>query len=794
MADISKITLPNGTSYDFKDAMARSGLAGKAAASHTHTKSQITDFPTIPTKTSQLTNDSGFKTTDSNTTYSLSKSGSTITLTGSDGSKTSVTDSNTTYSTMTGATSSAAGKTGLVPAPATGAANRYLRSDGTWQVPPDNNTIYGVVSKTANGLVPKLPDETTATKYLRQDGTWVVPPNTVYTHPTTSGNKHIPAGGSSGQILRWSADGTAVWGNDNNTTYNDATTSTHGLMSVSDKKALDVLKTPYATCATGRATADKVAALANFTLSVGATIVVMFTDTAGTANPTSGNLRLNVNNTGARPIAYCRWGNRYFMTYTNGSSFYNNAVHIFTYDGTYWICMDWNADNNTTYSVATTSANGLMSSSDKSKLDGIAAGANKTTVDSALSSTSTNPVQNKVINSALAGKASSSHTHSEYASKAKYEDTTINVGRKAGTTVGPYSTAEGHDTTSSGNYSHAEGSHTTASGHMSHAEGASTTASGNYSHAEGFMTTASGEYSHAGGRYTKALHMNEVAYGIYNESNDDTLFSIGDGTSDSARHNAFEITTTGGKLHDKDIATTENISNPNLLINPDFSINQYGISGAFSDTGKYFVDRWRLVSGTVTVNTDGTITLNGSICQPLENAAGANVTASVSAGTAVYDNTTQTFTITGNGDVISWAKLEIGSVATPFVSPDPILELIKCQRFYYRARSTTSRFLTGYCMSSNMANVSIPLFMRTNPTVDYEGLMVMCKDRTKSDDTGSMTYTITSVRGYRCNFGINLEFEVDTSSIRMSAGCAVTLQATVPGVYGGYFALDAEIY
>lgn len=32
-----------------------------------------------------------------------------------------------------------------------------------------------------------------------------------YTHPATSGNKHIPSGGSSGQILRWSADGTAVW-------------------------------------------------------------------------------------------------------------------------------------------------------------------------------------------------------------------------------------------------------------------------------------------------------------------------------------------------------------------------------------------------------------------------------------------------------------------------------------------------------------------------------------------------------------------------------------------------------
>ena len=44
-----------------------------------------------------------------------------------------------------------------------------------------------------------------------------------YTHPTTSGNKHIPSGGSSGQILRWSADGTAVWGNDNNTTYSAGT-------------------------------------------------------------------------------------------------------------------------------------------------------------------------------------------------------------------------------------------------------------------------------------------------------------------------------------------------------------------------------------------------------------------------------------------------------------------------------------------------------------------------------------------------------------------------------------------
>lgn len=55
--------------------------------------------------------------------------------------------------------------------------------------------------------------------------------NTVYAHPTTSGNKHIPSGGSSGQILRWSADGTAVWGADNNTTYSNFVKSGSGAKS-----------------------------------------------------------------------------------------------------------------------------------------------------------------------------------------------------------------------------------------------------------------------------------------------------------------------------------------------------------------------------------------------------------------------------------------------------------------------------------------------------------------------------------------------------------------------------------
>ena len=54
-----------------------------------------------------------------------------------------------------------------------------------------------------------------------------------------------------------------------------------------------------------------------------------------------------------------------------------------------------------THSAASASEAGFMSSTDKSKLDGIASGANKTTVDSAMSTTSTNPVQNKVIAAAI---------------------------------------------------------------------------------------------------------------------------------------------------------------------------------------------------------------------------------------------------------------------------------------------------------------------------------------------------------------------------------------------------------
>lgn len=69
------------------------------------------------------------------------------------------------------------------------------------------------------------------------------------------------------------------------------------------------------------------------------------------------------------------------------------------------------AAKNHSHSNATTNSAGFMSSSDKVKLDGVSTGANRTIVDSTLSSTSVNAIQNKAVKAALDGKAASSHTH-----------------------------------------------------------------------------------------------------------------------------------------------------------------------------------------------------------------------------------------------------------------------------------------------------------------------------------------------------------------------------------------------
>lgn len=121
-----------------------------APKAHKHPGSDITS---AVANANAATNDSAGQTI--NTTYvkSVTASGRTVTVTKGNGTASTFTTQDTTYGNMSGATTSAAGKAGLVPAPATGANNRYLRSDGTWAVPPDNNTTYSVATQSANGLM-----------------------------------------------------------------------------------------------------------------------------------------------------------------------------------------------------------------------------------------------------------------------------------------------------------------------------------------------------------------------------------------------------------------------------------------------------------------------------------------------------------------------------------------------------------------------------------------------------------------------------------------------------------------
>lgn len=151
------------------------------------------------------------------------------------------TDTNTTYSNMGAATSSAAGKAGLVPAPAAGAQGKYLRGDGTWQTPP--NTTYsnmrGATSSAAGaaGLVP-APSAGKQTSFLRGDGTWVVPTNTTYGLASTTANGLLrQLNGSTSSFMR--GDGT--WATPPNTTYAVANESTNGLMAAADKKTVNRL-------------------------------------------------------------------------------------------------------------------------------------------------------------------------------------------------------------------------------------------------------------------------------------------------------------------------------------------------------------------------------------------------------------------------------------------------------------------------------------------------------------------------------------------------------------------------
>lgn len=178
--------------------------------------------------------------------------------------------------------------------------------------------------------------------------------------------------------------------------------------------------------------------------------------------------------------------------------------------------------------------------------------------------------------------------------------------------------------------------------------------------------------------------------------------------------------------------------NRNLLDNWYFGnpVNQRDVSGTISSAG-YFLDRWKLVSGSVTISADG-ITLNGTMQQVLETAPVGTVTVSALTQAGVgevvptYDSASKTVTVTADGEKLVAVKLEMGPQQTLAHQEDGVWvlneipdygeELTKCMRYLQvlAAPYDTSGngVAIGYANNTVDLWVPIPLAvpMRISPT------------------------------------------------------------------------------
>lgn len=176
-------------------------------------------------------------------------------------------------------------------------------------------------------------------------------------------------------------------------------------------------------------------------------------------------------------------------------------------------------------------------------------------VDSELSSDSTNPVQNVVVNTAL--EAAKSELLEEIANKSDASNPVLegsmglnHTGELGFTSVslgfaneasGMYCFSEGMGNKSTGDASHSEGTGNVASGMASHAEGYGVLALETGSHAEGANTKAIGYGSHAEGSGTIASGEGQHVEGKYNIADTTSIHIVGNGTSDTKRSNAHTL-------------------------------------------------------------------------------------------------------------------------------------------------------------------------------------------------------------------------------------------------------------
>lgn len=169
----------------------------------------------------------GSNITNTDGTLSLTKANVTAAL----GYTPPMKDTNT-WTPFKGATASAAGTAGYVPAPAAGDQDKYFKADGTFATPKD--TTYSPATHSANGLM-------TAADKSKLDG--ISAGANAYTLPTAG----AALGGVKTTSTVTNASGyTPVpiingvpYYKDTNTTYSDVTQSSHGLMTAADKKKLD---------------------------------------------------------------------------------------------------------------------------------------------------------------------------------------------------------------------------------------------------------------------------------------------------------------------------------------------------------------------------------------------------------------------------------------------------------------------------------------------------------------------------------------------------------------------------
>lgn len=247
-------------------------------------------------------------------------------------------------------------------------------------------------------------------------------------------------------------------------------------------------------------------------------------------------------------------------------------------------------------------------------------------------------------------------------------------------------------------------------------------------------------------------------------------------------------------------------SNPNLLINPDFKINQRGetsYTSAVAQTIKivYSVDRWCLHGHSLTVNSDKSVTItpttysDGALIQNLETpvngditvqvyAVGVSGTATVSVRPSDDSSTTEigtlknglnTFTFSrgikklvirvNSGTLtLKYAKVEQGKVATSFVAPNPADELIKCQRYYFN-RYYFYVFYSGSASFTYIFSDTIPS-MRIKPTVNFANTSNSGLTRavvslgTTAKDITLLIQAVTSKVG-NCNVGGTVELDAE---------------------------------